>query len=289
MSHPLVRPLRQIHLLFLAEQALDEALDLLRAHAAQLRKLRRLRANRAPRQAERRAARLVFGLVVPQTDEILDHAIELVHVVDRRQLPAPQAGHRLDPRGVEVKRRNVAEKPRAHGVERHRTAVPGEQLADAIVADVFDRGIDHACLRRLRLAAHRERIVEHPAPPDLQADPPGPLQRPDGSPGAPPGGRSHRHLHRRVGLAVALEVEGHRALDTGAVQLDPGMYPAVGGAEPLAFVHRGAGDDGSGQRPAGHHAVVGPGGRGKSKDRGHAQPGRHGGPRPAASKQRIQR
>ena len=67
--------------------------------------------------------------------------VEVVHAVDRRKLAAPEVLDGLNGRCVEPRRRDVAQKPRAHRMEWNRAVVARKQITDPLVANVFEIGL----------------------------------------------------------------------------------------------------------------------------------------------------
>jgi len=127
--------LGQLDRFLVAEQALDEAIDLLPADKSDARNTLPGRRHLESNQSKRSAAVLMDGQAVPQSHhQRADELVDCVEAFELRQLAAPQSLHRIQRRGCHERRCNIAEEPRPYLVEGHGTPPPLEQRGHRIVA-----------------------------------------------------------------------------------------------------------------------------------------------------------
>ena len=93
------------------------------------------RLHRHAGQPEWLATLLMTGQVIPEPlDQGADQLIGLVHVLEHGEFAAPQVLDDHHGRGRQCRGRDIAEKPRAHFMEWHRTAMLLEQCPDRLLA-----------------------------------------------------------------------------------------------------------------------------------------------------------
>jgi hypothetical protein len=132
--HGLMRFLRQQHLVVGAEQAVNETLELLRAHAGKFKQGLARRQDLEARQPERRARVLVFREAVPKA--VHDDPHHLLDLVGRRelgQLAAPGLGKRRHRRYLHPGAGNRAQQEGAQRMQRRRAAVARQQGLNVLI------------------------------------------------------------------------------------------------------------------------------------------------------------
>ena len=116
-------PFGQFDGLLIAEQAIDEAFKLFRAHPAHAPKVVRVTLGGYPSQTERLGCRLMFRQFVPEAHQSLEQLVGGLCVVELGQLATPKTPYSSEGGRIEIGRCDIAEEACTHDMKRNRTCV----------------------------------------------------------------------------------------------------------------------------------------------------------------------